>query len=306
MPIRMLWTLGIAVAVMTVACGDSKSSLVPTAPSAASVASASVDTSDVVTSGTMHHRSGHGGGNGNGNGNGNDNDRGGDRNPRTPTNTSPEPTRPVPPGKSKVEFEGTVESVGTNTLLVNGQLVVVTTDTVIRHGNVEFELWEVNPGDRVHVRATRVTTPATAAGAVGGATLEATVILLQNPGQGDETGEVDALVSVTASDASASETGANPGAFRLTRTGTATQLESPLTVTFTLTGTATIDTDYTAPLTATFPANQVTVNVVVTPIADTAIESAESVILTLTGVAPYELGSPITATVMITDTVRRR
>ena len=57
------------------------------------------------------------------------------------------------------------------------------------------------------------------------------------PGDGD-TEEPSALVSVVALDASASETGTNPGSFRLTRTGTVTQLASALTVSFTLTGTA--------------------------------------------------------------------
>ena len=95
----------------------------------------------------------------------------------------------------------------------------------------------------------------------------------------------------------------NTGTFRLTRSGSATLLASPLTVTFTLTGTATNGTDYTnLPLTATFPAGLATVDVVVTPIADPTTEGAETVILTLTSVAPYELGSPATATVTITDT----
>ena len=307
MQIRTFFTLGIAAAAFTVACGDSKSSLVPTAPSAAPVQSANVDagvadgeygtTANGPKPGKGNGNGNNGGGNGNGNGNG--------HGPRTPTNTSPEPTRPVPPGKSKVEFEGTVESVGSSSLLVNGQLIMVTSETVIRHGNVTFELSAVNPGDRVHVRANRVTAPTVTSGAVADATLEAAVILLQNPGQGDDTGEVDALVSVIASDATASETGANPGVFRLRRTGTATQLESPLTVTFTLTGTATNGTDYTAPLTATFPANQTTVDVEIAPTADGVAESDESVILTLTGVAPYELGSPIAATVTITGTVQQ-
>ena len=40
----------------------------------------------------------------------------------------------------------------------------------------------------------------------------------------------------------------------------------------------------------------------VTPLVDTTTEGSESVILTLTGVTPYDLGSPATATVTITDT----
>lgn len=304
MQIRMLLTLGIAVAVVTAACGDSKSSLVPTAPSAASVESASVDASgDVVTSGTMHHRPGHGGGPGNGNGNGNDGGGDKDRDPRTPTNTSPAPTRPVPPGKSKVEFEGRVQSVSSDSLMVNNQVIMVTPETVIRHGNRRFELGDLHIGDRVHVRANRVAPPETATGVVSEATLEATDILVQNPDEDSDSGVVDGLVSVTAFDASASETGSNPGAFRLTRTGSTTQLALPLTVTFTLNGTATNGSDYTSPLTATFLAGQATVNVPIVATPDAVTETPESVVLMLTSVAPYELGSPITATVTITDTV---
>ena len=68
-------------------------------------------------------------------------------------------------------------------------------------------------------------------------------------------------------DATASETGTDTGAFRLTRVASATlPLTSPLTVTFTLTGTATNGTDYTTlPLTATFLAGQATVDVTVAP-----------------------------------------
>ena len=126
---------------------------------------------------------------------------------------------------------------------------------------------------------------------------------LQNPGDGDEGEAPTELVSVSAVDALAAETGANTGTFRLTRAGSAILLAAPLTVTFTLTGTATNGTDYTnVPLTATFPAGLATVDVIVTPIVDPTTEGPETVILTLTTVAPYELGAPSTATVTITDT----
>ena len=112
-------------------------------------------------------------------------------------------------------------------------MVTVTPDTVIRHGNRRFEFSELSVGDRVHVRAARVTS--TGSGALASAsTLEAQEIMLQNPGDGDDGEEPSALVSVAAFDASASETPANPGSFRLTRAGTLTQLASALTVSFTL------------------------------------------------------------------------
>ena len=135
-------------------------------------------------------------------------------------------------------------------------------------------------------------------------TIEATEVILQNPGDGVGSGgdTPTDLVSVTASDAFASEIAGNTGTFRLTRAGSATLLASPLTVTFTLTGTAVNGTDYTnLPLTATFPAGQPSVDVVVTPSVDATVEGAESVILTLTSAAPYDLGVEF-ATITITDT----
>jgi hypothetical protein len=104
-------------------------------------------------------------------------------------------------------------------------------------------------------------------------------------------------------DATAAETGTDPGAFRLTRIASAAlPLTSPLTVTFTLTGIATNGGDYTLlPLTATFLAGQATVDVVVAPTADGLAEGPETVILTLASVAPYATGTPTSGTVTITD-----
>jgi hypothetical protein len=311
MQIRLMWTLGLTVAVMTAACGDSKSSLIPTAPSAASVDAASVDAGTAdgeygTTANGPKPGNGNGNGNGHGNnggGNGNGHGNGNGNQPRTPTNTSPGPTPVVPPGKSKVEFEGLIQAVSSGSILVNGQALMVTADTVIRHGSRTFALSDLKVGDRVHVRANRVTAPASGVGLAADATLQAAEIKLQNPGDGDDSGgAADGLVSVTATDPMASETGANTGTFTLTRTGTPTQLALPLTVSYTLTGTALNGTDYTAPLSATFLADQPTVTVVITPAVDAVTEGAETVILTLTTVAPYELGSPTNATVTITDT----
>ena len=165
----------------------------------------------------------------------------------------------------------------------------MTPDTVIRHGNRRFEFSDLSVGDRVHVRATRVTSTGSGAPA-SASTLEAQEIKLQNPGDGDDGEEPSALVSVTAFDASASEAGVNPGSFRLTRAGDLTQLASALTVSFTLTGTALNGTDY-----ATVPLHR---NVPRRPAdgrragdADrrrACAEGSETVILTLTTVpAPY-------------------
>ncbi|HJU41171.1 MAG TPA: Calx-beta domain-containing protein [Vicinamibacterales bacterium] len=298
MRIRLICTCGIAAAaILAAACGDSKPSLNPTAPSALSAESISAGAAD-GTSASMHHRPGHGGGPGNGNGHGNGNGNG-NNDPRTPTNTSPGPTAPVPPGKSKVEFEGLIQAVSSGSILVNGQVIMVTTDTIIRHGNRTFTLAELNEGDRVHVRAARVAAPVGAAVA----TLVAELILLQNPDDDGAGGEIDCLVSLVASDPTATETPLTTGTFTLTRSGTAAQLALPLTVSYTVSGTATSG-DYTIPGTTTFAANQTTATVLVTPVPDALAEGTESLVLTLTsaGVAPCEAGSPSTATVGISDT----
>src|SRR5688572_4928480 len=160
MQTRLMWILGVAVALGTAACGDAKSSLSPTAASAASVDAANMGAGAPDGEyGTTANGPKPGNGNGNGNGNGgNGNGNGNGNGPRTPTNTSPGAAPAVPPGKSKVEFEGLIQAVSSGSILVNGQAIIVTADTVIRHGNRTFELSELNVGDRVHVRASRVST----------------------------------------------------------------------------------------------------------------------------------------------------
>lgn len=288
-----------ATSMLAAACGDSKSSLNPTAPSAVSDAALSAEAGEGNGEYSATAKPGNGNGNGNG-GNGNGNGNG--NQPRTPTNTSPAPTAPVPPGKAKVEIEGLISATGGGTITVRGQVVTVTPDTVIRHGNRRFEFSDLNVGDRVHVRASRVTASAAGTGALAATTLEATEILLQNPGDGGEGEEPTNLVSVAAFDASASEVPLNPGAFRLTRTGSVTALASELVVTFTLGGSATNGVDYNnVLLSATFAAGAATVDVPVAPIADALAEVSETIVLTLTSVAPFELGSPVSATIDLSD-----
>ena len=317
-------SLVVAGSILTVACGDSKSSMNPVAPSAVVVGAQNDEASDGgVVSATGGPKPGNGNGNGNsgkgngnngnGNGNGNNgngnggngngNDKGKDQ-PTVPTpgNTTPGNTTPVAPVTRKVEIEGLIAAKAGDSITVNGQKVIVPSACPIRHGSTRFTFADLHVGDRVHVRAMRSTT---GAGAAAVTTIEATEVKLQNPGTGGDDDPVDptALVSVAAFDALASETGTNTGAFRLTRSGSATLLASPLTVTYAITGTATNGTDYqSVPVTATFLANQSSVDVVVTPLADATSEGSESVILTLTTVDPYDLGSPATATVTITDT----
>ena len=311
---RML-SLVIAGSIVTAACGESRSSMNPVAPSAvvidANNAEASYAGAESSATGGKPTNPGNGG-----NGNGNDDGKGKDKDkekgkdqPTIPTvpipgNVTP-PTNTTPPAPStrKVEIEGLITAKAGDSIVVNGQTIVVPATCPIRHGSRSFLLADLSIGDRVHVRALRTTSGSEATSTT---TLEATDVKLQNPGGGDDDGEpVDptALVSVTAVDALASEAAGNTGAFRLTRSGSAALLASPLTVTFALSGTALNGTDYQLTTgTATFAANQPSVDVLVTPLVDTTTEGSESVVLTLTGVTPYDAGSPATATVTITDT----
>jgi hypothetical protein len=187
--LRLSWSLVLAGAVMTAACGDSSSSLNPTAPSAVSSSSLNADAGDEGTESSATAKGGNGKGNGNGNGN-NDGNNGRGGPPSTPGtgggpgNTSPGApgnTSPGAPGQQKVEIEGLVTSVGTDSLTVDDQTVLVTSETVIRHGNEPFTLSQLNVGDRVHVRATRVQVVAAGVGVAAVESLQATEIKLQNP-----------------------------------------------------------------------------------------------------------------------------
>ena len=295
------WLLLVVVAAVTVACGDSKSSLNPTAPSAVSSGSLNATADDAVESGASA-KTGNGNGNSNGNGNGG-NGKGGPPS-NTPGNGAPSGnTSPSAPGQAKVEFEGLLSAVNSDSVELNGQKVLVNSDTIIRHGNRRFELSDLRRGDRVHVRAERLQSTG-----VGAASLRAVEIKRQNPGDEEEpVAEPPAptgLVSVAAADALADEwptpSGPDTATFRLTRVGDASLLAAPLSVTYTLDGTATNGSDYTSlPLTATFAAGAATTDVVVTPLNDNQNDGEETVVLTLTSVTPYDLGSPLSAAVTI-------
>jgi len=110
--------------------------------------------------------------------------------------------------------------------------------------------------------------------------------------------EVKPTVTVTATDASAAEP-SNTGQFTITRN---TSTVGPLTVNFTIGGTATNGVDYnTIATSVTIPAGSASTTVTVTPKDDTATEGNETVILTLATSALYTNGSPATATVTIAD-----
>ena len=287
-----LCALLIAGAFVTVACGDSKSSLNPVAPSAIVF-----DGSQNVQSGGIAGPQGKGGVPGPPADRGNNpNDPGSGKNPN-----SGAPGTPTAPGLKKVQIEGLISATGGDSITVNGQKVIVPSTCPIRHGSTLFNLADLHIGDRVHVTANKVTDSTGAVASI--TTLEATEVKLQNPGEPAEIVELTGLVSVTATDALAEEVDGNIGLFTLTRSGSATLLAAPLSVTLTLTGTATNGTDYSGlPLTANFAAGVATTTVEVKPTSDAVTEGPETVILTLGVTAPYEAGSPASATVTIGDT----
>ena len=111
------------------------------------------------------------------------------------------------------------------------------------------------------------------------------------------------IVGVSAPVPDASESGPTPGTFTITRTTTG----SPLTVNFTLTGTAINGVDYTnalgaaIPTSITFAAGDSTANIDIIPVDDNLAEFAETVVLSLTAGAGYAVGAPSSATVTIAD-----
>jgi hypothetical protein len=288
---KTVWSLLLSGALVTAACGDSKS-LNPVGPSAVVVEGPQSDTASGGVSGPQAK----------GGIPGPPQDKGGNRGPKAPSNTTP--GAPTAPGLKKVEIEGLITGKSGDSIIVNGQQIVVPSTCPIRHGQTPFTFADLKFGDRVHVRANRLSSEGS--GSVAATSLEATEVILQNPGDGEGSGDdtPTLLVSVMATDAFASETAGDSGTFTLSRSGNAASLTTPLTVNYTVTGTALSGTDYTALSgTATFVAGSATAIVTVSPIVDPALEGAETVILTLSTVPdPYDLGSPAFATVTITDT----
>ena len=107
------------------------------------------------------------------------------------------------------------------------------------------------------------------------------------------------VVSVVASAATAAERGFVEGSFTLTRIGSP---ESPLSVKYSITGTATNGLDF-AQLSgvAQFPAGAASVALPVRPLPDTLAEGPETVVLTLVGDAGYNVATARTDTVTIDD-----
>lgn len=115
-------------------------------------------------------------------------------------------------------------------------------------------------------------------------------------------------VGVTAVTNVASQNGPTAGMFTLTRAGQ--NLNQPLTVAFTLGGTATngvytVSPGGITPATTnniTFAANQTTTNITITPVIDSIPRLATSVTLAINGGTGYAVGSPSSDTVTIINT----
>jgi hypothetical protein len=103
-----------------------------------------------------------------------------------------------------------------------------------------------------------------------------------------------------ATDPTAAEPGTDTGLFTITRTGPTT---FPLTVYFTRGGTAAYGSDYqTFGSSVSMAAGETSATVTITPIDDTTVEGAETVILTLqANPTTYLVGTPSSATVTISS-----
>ncbi|MBI5233424.1 MAG: hypothetical protein HY880_03640 [Deltaproteobacteria bacterium] len=112
-------------------------------------------------------------------------------------------------------------------------------------------------------------------------------------------GIVTPTVTISATDADASETGPDTGTFTVSRTGSTT---SSLTVYYSMGGTATNGSDYSSLSgSATIPSGSSSATITVSPIDDTAVEGSETAIATLSTNANYTIGSPNNATINIAD-----
>ena len=95
----------------------------------------------------------------------------------------------------------------------------------------------------------------------------------------------------------ASEAGAVSGAFRLSRSAVSSD---PVTIQFSISGTALNGTDYAAvPGSATIPGGAADVVIPIVPIDDLSIEANETVTLTMRSGGPYIIGTPSSGTMTI-------
>jgi len=107
------------------------------------------------------------------------------------------------------------------------------------------------------------------------------------------------IVTINASDSNAAEAGPQTGGLTVTRSGSTA---APLLVHYTVGGTATAGSDYTALAgTISIPAGQASATIAVVPIDDAAVEANETVLVTLSADPAYTVGANAGATVTIID-----
>ena len=136
-----------------------------------------------------------------------------------------------------------------------------------------------------------------------------TVVMMLESGNGYHLGtpyrsavtitENNTIVTVAATDASASERGPDPGTYTITRNNSS----GNLVVYYTLSGTATNGVDYVLlPGMATIPNGQSTATVTIVPIDDTELDPDETILLQLSvSIGNYSVGSPDNAQITILD-----
>lgn len=106
------------------------------------------------------------------------------------------------------------------------------------------------------------------------------------------------VVSIVATDASASEVGPDSGTFTVSRSGSTA---GSLVVSYSLGGTA-VAADYaTLSGSLTIPVGAASANVVVTPVDDGVPEGTETVVATISANANYTVGSPSSDSISIAD-----
>ena|GEM_PF-1454822 len=107
------------------------------------------------------------------------------------------------------------------------------------------------------------------------------------------------VVTINASDASASEAGPDAGTFTFTRQG---NTASAITIHYAVSGNATNGTDYAALSgSIVIAAGNTSANLTLSPLDDALAEISEDVILTLSLDLAYTMGSPSSATIFIAD-----
>lgn len=121
-------------------------------------------------------------------------------------------------------------------------------------------------------------------------------VICKPPEGGGGPGGGESVVTLSATDDSASEAGLDPGAWTLERT----DATGELTVNVTASGTATPGADYEAlPATVTFADGEETAEVALTPVDDTLHEPVETVTLRLAEGDGYTIGDPSTGEIAL-------